>query len=489
MFKPEYNLNLLNAEPILQDDTSAKNQTAEVAEVAKIAEIHLPTISETVYENLPEFLKQASAKATTPEEKDILLLGTITAVSACLPNIYGIYAERKVFPNLYLFVTAAASSGKGRLTLCRKIVEPIHRDLREQAKIERGVYQAQMIEYNAGKNKGGDIERPQEPPMRMLLIPANNSATGFFQLLNDNDGAGLIFETEGDTLSQTFKSEHGNFSDGFRKAFHHEAISYNRRKEREYVEIEMPRLSALLSGTPRQVQALIPSAENGLFSRFMFYCMDSQPTWRDVFKCDGEQVADDYFYELGQWFFQYYAMLKNRNEPTQFSLTSKQQSEFNIYFDKLHKQYTYLLGIDYNATVLRLGLIAFRVAMVLTVLREMENAENVLVCRDNDFNTALSLVDVLIQHAAKVFNDLPVEAEVNKRSAKRQALLEALPPEFSRSDYITAARNLGINERTVERYIKKFVDSGLVCHLDFDSYQKVSAIFATSATSATENFA
>jgi hypothetical protein len=31
------------------------------------------------------------------------------------------------------------------------------------------------------------------------------------------------------------------------------------------------RLSALLSGTPKQVSALIPNAENGLFSRFIFY--------------------------------------------------------------------------------------------------------------------------------------------------------------------------------------------------------------------------
>jgi hypothetical protein len=107
----------------------------------------------------------------------------------------------------------------------------------------------------------------------MLIIPANNSSTGLFQNLNDDQGVGLLFETEGDTLAQTFKSEHGNYSDGFRKAFHHETISYNRRKDREYVELVTPKLSALLSGTPKQVSALVPSAENGLFSRFIFYYM------------------------------------------------------------------------------------------------------------------------------------------------------------------------------------------------------------------------
>ncbi|MDR1653326.1 MAG: DUF3987 domain-containing protein [Prevotellaceae bacterium] len=40
--------------------------------------------------------------------------------------------------------------------------------------------------------------------MRVLFVPANNSATGLFQILNDNKGVGLLFETEGDTLAQTF---------------------------------------------------------------------------------------------------------------------------------------------------------------------------------------------------------------------------------------------------------------------------------------------
>ena len=47
-------------------------------------------------------------------------------------------------------------------------------------------------------------------------------------------------------------SDYGNYSDGFRKAFHHETISYVRRKDREYVNLKHPKLSALLTGTPKQ---------------------------------------------------------------------------------------------------------------------------------------------------------------------------------------------------------------------------------------------
>jgi hypothetical protein len=203
------------------------------------------------------------------------------------------------------------------------LIYPIHRELIEQNRVAFEEYQRELNNYTlANKNDKKEMERPQEPPLRVLFVPANSSATAVFQILNDNNGVGLMFETEGDTLAQTFKSEHGNYSDGFRKAFHHETISYNRRKDREYVELEVPRLSALLSGTPKQVSTLIPSAENGLFSRFIFYYMNILPVWKDVFAGDSSQTLDDYFRYLGNQFHDFYKILQHLSEPLRFCLTA-----------------------------------------------------------------------------------------------------------------------------------------------------------------------
>ena len=458
-------------------EKSPKSQnppTAETGDLEDLEEKPLPTIPETVYNNLPDFLQRITTKATSAEDKDLLLLGSLVAISPCLPNIFGIYAERTVYPNLFLFVTAQASAGKGRLTLCRKLIEPIHRALREQSKAEQQEYQRQLTEYTMTKDKT-ERERPQEPPLRMLIIPANNSATGLFQILNDNKGIGLIFETEGDTLAQTFKSEHGNYSDGFRKAFHHEIISYNRRKDREFVELETPRLSALLSGTPKQVSTLIPNAENGLFSRFIFYYMNILPVWKDVFAGDDGQTLDDYFRHLGNQFFDFYKILQHQSEPLRFCLTATQQQTFNAYFSQAQNQYLYLCGIDYLATVRRLGLITFRVAMILTTLRIMDTGSlpfgNTLICEDTDFNTALELVKILIQHAARIYETLPAETEKPKQPNQKQQFLEILPTEFSRQEYLKAAQSLNIPHKTAEKHIARFVQSGLISHFAHDKYK------------------
>ena len=450
----------------------------------------LPTIPEKIYPLLPDYLQQITAYANSREDADLLLLGALVVISSCLPNICGIYGGMTVYPNLFLYVTAQASAGKGRLSLCRRLVEPIHRQLRGLNKLEQEEYKRRQSEYQAKKNP--EIEQPQEPPLRALFVPANSSATAVFQILNDNKGVGLIFETEGDTMAQTFKSEHGNYSDGFRKAFHHEKISYLRRKDREYVTLEIPKLSALLSGTPRQVQSLIPDAENGLFSRFMFYYMNVRLQWIDVFASNEKESLDQRFNRFGDRFFDFYNKLK-QTDTIRFSLTESQQKTFLAYFETTQLQYWELFGQDFIGTVRRLGLITFRIAMILTTLRLMEppppsplsfgegpgvrpgeGPGERLTCSNPDFQTSMEIVKVLFHHAAFVFRQLPqpAAATVAPTGNPKQALFQALPDQFDRATYMEVASRLQIPESTADKQIARFVNAGLLTRQAHGNYRK-----------------
>lgn len=423
----------------------------------------MPTIPDEVFNTLPQFLQQVVNPANGQEEKDILLLGALTAFSACFPKLFGIYDQRKVFCNLYLFVTAPASAGKGRLNQIKNLVEPVHKLKREQAKVLKQQFQAETATYNMNKGKDENLEKPSKPPERMLFIPANNSVTGVYQLISDNKGRGLIFETEGDTLAQAFKSDYGNYSDGFRKAFHHETISYYRRTDREYVDIEKPCLSTVLSGTPKQVATLIPNAENGLFSRFMFYYMNIKPTWKNVFQNSNKVGLDDYYNQLGSEFLELYKTLKN-NPEIEIRLTTTQQQQFNTFFESLQTKYINLQPEEYIATIRRLGLIAFRIMMLFTAFRIMEDGDvnTTKECEDIDFENALTIISILVKHSSKVFNDLPIEQKATKRLNRKERFLESLPKQFNRQEYLDLATNQSIPHKTAEGYMTKFVDAGLI---------------------------
>lgn len=68
----------------------------------------------------------------------------------------------------------------------------------------------------------------------------------------------------------------------------------NRRLDREYREVKHTYLSVLLSGTPMQVKPFIPSAENGLFSRNLFYYMPRVDQWVNQFSRDGTDVEAEF---------------------------------------------------------------------------------------------------------------------------------------------------------------------------------------------------
>lgn len=167
---------------------SSRNRYEEVEEdeeneeMGRSKSVKTDTFSQTVGGQLPDILKRIVADAVSPVDADLLILGSLTVFSACLPNVYGVYDRREVFSNLFLYVTASASAGKGRLSLCRHLAAPLHRELREQYRKSMEKYKQEQLQYVMNKKKG-EASEPEEPPFLTLFIPANSTATVVYQTL------------------------------------------------------------------------------------------------------------------------------------------------------------------------------------------------------------------------------------------------------------------------------------------------------------------
>ena len=456
-------------EPITEEVLIVKDKLLKDEETVS------PTFSTSLIPQLPQLLQDMVKHSKTDKEKDLMILGSITTISACLPNLYGIYDGDKIYPNLFLFVSAPAASGKGKIKFCKRLVNLIHNNMQEEAKLMKEEYNKLLAIYNKNKAKDASIKKPQKPPLKMLYIPANNSSSGMFQLLYENKGRGLIFETEADTLAKNFTKDYGDYSDGFRNAFHHEPISYYRKTEREYVEMKEPCLSCVLTGTPKQVLALMPNAENGLFSRFMFYQMPSSTKWRNVWAIDSKNGLNDYYDVLGKQFYELYRTLKT-SQPIKFSYTEEQQIEFLEFFPKLNLYYLNINPLDYDASVKRLGIIAFRISMIFTVLRILETGEisNTLYCSDEDFQSTLTMIKVLIKHSSKVYSSLPnTNTTVNYKNNKEK-FIESLPLRFKTKEYYEAATVYNISQKTAERHLTNLCKDAILVRESQGNYYNPS---------------
>ena len=461
--------------------TSDKNVAVSFVE-SQAEDRTLPLLDPSIYTNLPSILRKAVDTMHIRQEKDLVLIGSIVTLSSVLLPFRTIFHGRTIFPNMFLFVPGPAGSGKGRLDFCYRLVRPIHNDKRELWQLQQEEYKQELDRYRAlSKKEKANTTSPVKPPITLLRVPANCSATSFAEAMADN-GNMLMFETEGDTVVNTFKSDYGNYSDNFRKAFAHEEFGYLRRgNDSEEKEVHNPRLSVVLSGTPEQVKSLIPNAENGLLSRFIFYTLSATDEWLDGFSgYDTENPLEKVFDDLGAEVERYYQHIKGIQEVW-FSLSFVQQQKFNDYFAEEKQRMKELNGDLYNASTHRLSWALLRISMILSALRCMDTGKvpEKIECSDTDFDTALSIIRTISQHNDYIFNVLnegvteEVKVSETYSSAARSTLLSILPDSFTSKDMQAAAVKISKSVRTVERQIRRAINNGQVKELGKGSYQKI----------------
>lgn len=450
------------------------NNVADFAKFANFAEtneataqskdellMNMPFIPDEVYNDLPEILKIGSAVFEDRRERDIFLTGALSIISGCMRNVVGLYRAKEHYANLFVFVIAPAASGKGSITFAKNLGDKFHDKLVAESTEKQKIYKIELQEYKRKisdkKQDTSELEPPEEPPFKVLFIPANNSSARVIQHLKEGDEQGIFCETEADTMGAVLKQDWGSYSDLLRKAFHHEHISYSRKTNKEWVEIKKPRLSVALAGTPGQVENLIKSAEDGLFSRFIFYTFKSEIVWMPASDTLNGINLTEHFEQLSDKVLNFVEFLEGY-ESIKFKLTPEQWDKLNVYGDDCLNTLATFVSEDLSSTSKRLGLILYRVAMIITALRYFDNGElsPEYTCTDEDFEIALKLVKVYQEHSVFMFKELPKQATVTDKLLKQ--FFDKLPASFRRKDAVTLADSvLGIKERTADLYLSKLV--------------------------------
>lgn len=415
--------------------------------------------------NLPLLIQECIDTLEDTNDKEVFFIGAIGVISGILPNVYGIYDGKNVYPNLYCYIVAKYGAGKGSLTYCRYLAQAIHRKKKDEFKFTLDEFDDLRKKHQEGVLK----EKPNKPTQKLVFIPANNSKSGMLDLLENNDGKGIIFETEGDTMADNVKQDYGNYSNVFRMAFHHESISYNRRTDKVYCDIENPCLSVVLSSTFGQLKNLIPNIENGLFSRFLFYQFDASEKFKNVFSKEKNYYPEK-FQSMSIKFQNLYERLSSV-ESVKFSLSVPQEKKFMDYFSQMKSTTGMVSSRDLDGTIHRLGLICFRMCMIFSTLRIFENENlkeipSTIMCKDVDFQKSLKLVEILKYNAYSIYRALP-KSNVKHESFSNDeikiyeciTMLKKENKDLSLNDISKLLRttfHLDVNRNKVDRIIKKY---------------------------------
>ena len=442
------------------NENGSARQTA-ISAKDKYVEDSSPMIPEYIHEALPKTLRDA-CNVFSGRKRDVFLTSALSVISGGLHNVYGLYDKERVFPNLYSFVIAPPASGKGSMKFAKQLGDCFHDLLFSQSKESLKQYKKLKRLFDRKLKKAKTDEQlealiePEKPKSSMFFIPADTSSAMMIKHLEDNDGMGCICETEADTLTNTLKQDWGSYSDVLRKGFHGESISKSRMTDLDYSEIKEPKFSVAITGTPNQLDALITSIQDGLFSRFIFYSFSAKQKWRstyteaitisnnDIFKGFSADLCDKF----------------RSNNIQKFVMTRKQGMHLDKVFSEALGHNSILYNDDISGIIYRLGLMTFKIAMTLAALRSDEPE---ITCSDLEFKTSLDLVEkVYLRHSIDILNKINKDS---KRLNKTQnELLNWMKSQgkLKRCDIWNKAKTMDIKERTLADILKRFVDLELI---------------------------
>ena len=438
-------------------------------EVVEVVVDSSPMIPEYIYEALPKTLRDA-CNVFNGRKRDVFLTSALSVISGGLHNVYGLYDKERVFPNLYSFVIAPPASGKGSMKFAKQLGDCFHDLLFSQSKEELKEYKKVKRLFDRKLKKAKTDEQiealiePEKPKSSMFFIPADTSSAMMIKHLEDNDGMGCICETEADTLTNTLKQDWGSYSDVLRKGFHGESISKSRMTDLEYSEIKEPKFSVAITGTPNQLDALITSIQDGLFSRFIFYSFSAKQKWRSTYT-EGITVSNN---DIFKGFSADLCDKFRSNNIQKFVMTRKQGMQLDEVFSEALGHNSILYSDDVSGIIYRLGLMTFKIAMTLAALRS-DDPE--ITCSDLEFKTSLDLVEkVYLRHSIDILNKINKDSKRLNKTQNELLNWMKSQGELKRRDVWNKAKTMDIKERTLADILRRFLDLDLIKKVNHGVY-------------------
>lgn len=417
------------------------------------------TFKNEVFQNLPPELKVLTDNFQE-RERDIVLLSTLGAVSSILPNLRVDYRGDEYGANLFIMILAPPASGKGKMNLALKLVDPIHKRLIE------------LKEVSTDKNYS---------KQKLKIVPGNVTCSKLYKHLSQSPDGVLIFESEADSISSMINQEWGNFSDVLRKAFHHEKISMSRSTDDVFFEVDSPYLSLVTSGTPGQLKPLIKSKENGLFSRMTYYYFDEKSYWKSSYMISDQGEVNQVLTQLGLKLYNLYGILKDK-EIQVVSLSENQKKLIDTSIGEIHDSFVNIGEENFTSSVKRHGVIITRMILIFTVIRNIDSSIDNMVVSDEDVTIALELGKTLIVHALNVYQLFESDSILLPENESK--ILNSLNDKFLRRDVITIAENLDVAERTADEYLRRWISNKLIRRISKGNYKKVNLEVASVANIA-----
>lgn len=393
-------------------------------------------LPDELYKNLPELIRPIF-DSYEGSKRDFFLISLLTIIGGALKNVCGQYGDKTCHTNIFTFIVAAAASGKSIMLKAQELCSTYDNKLMEE------------------KKYGG------------LFYGGNISTSRLIELVYENGGTGVLFESEADTVANTMKQEWGNLTAFLRKSFEGEGERFSRKTNDEHFILTENRISVLLSGTPNQINNLIKSPEDGFFSRFLFVKDETDPEWKSQkpnYKNKYKIIELEETLKLSL----YNMFMLYRNNDLEVRLSDETWDMQDKIFSKLTDDAIQNGLSDESSVVFRLGNIFFRLCMILTAIEESQKIniedeeyyyEDIIYCSEQNAETAMEICLLGLKNSIDILGKFDKTKDVS--NSPDNFLFNKLPQSFERSKAIEIGVNdVKLSTRAIDNKLKKWLNNG-----------------------------
>ena len=253
---------------------------------------HTPFFPESIYKRLPKLL-QTILEPYSGRVRDMLLIGVLTNIAPCLPNIrFWNNFETEIAKPLSLFSFAATgpASGKGNFERMSKIGDYIDFDRTE--KFEAALKQFLEDQANAKKEKKPFTD--EKPIQTFLHLTGQLTDAALIKFMSANESLSMTV-TEADLITASMNGPHGtSLNANLRATSEGEAIGNTTAGEGRKRVAGGKTFGLSIASTIDQLPKMLGEegiTGNGLFSRINTYIF-KQPQFQ--FKLNAALPPEDY---------------------------------------------------------------------------------------------------------------------------------------------------------------------------------------------------
>ena len=462
-------------------------------------------LDESFFEALPPLLTDVLGHYPDRALRTQQLLAMLTLLGTAAIHCRVTHDNRQYGTALMTLIYGSPASGKGRMTELLPFVQSIDRRVREESRKERlrteRQIEAQRIKrQRMSKSRDltdSDIERAvmseeeiEVPLPRCHMMADNITVPAMLQYMKGSEPHALLLTaSELLTIVQQARTDFGNMRDLLLRAFHEEPMSYAIKTGHESIYLEHVRLGVLLSGTYASLRLFMPTVDDGLPSRFLFYETPSVTDWRTPMTAEESRAFNTTIRRTATVVDGLHRLLSRYNDshrdtprPT-LTLTTTQEEYIDRAFSHMNDWYLGYTGTEEILAAVRRRIIdAKRIIMLLSLLRgyaRHESWDEVLAtpaieADDDDIETTLTLIGYLMRHSVNAFAFIQPEQPDADTTERLTAVrhLDLLPLTFTTADAIETGKQHAISARTTKRRVSGWLKAQFINQLSHGKYTK-----------------